>query len=101
MVMCNQSIARSLLPQPGRDRQGARARVDCVSVYSLSRSLWRIAMSDLDEAKRLLEKIVDANETGNTDVPNVTLALEILLKDYIQRASWAQGDLEKLTSKST
>jgi hypothetical protein len=54
-------------------------------------------MSDLDEAKRLLEKIVDANETGNTDVPNVTLALEILLKDYIQRASWAQGDLEKLT----
>ena len=56
-------------------------------------------MSDLDEAKRLLEKIVDANKTGNTDVPNVTLALEILLKDYIQRASWAQEDLEKLTSK--
>ena len=57
-------------------------------------------MSDLDEAKRLLEKIADANETGSTDVPNVTLALEILLKDYIQRASWAQEDLEKL-SKST
>ena len=68
-----------------------------MSVYCLSRSLWRIAMSDLDEAKRLLEKIVDANKTGNTDVPNVTLALEILLKDYIQRASWAQEDLEKLT----
>ena len=60
-------------------------------------------MSGLDEAKRLLEKIAYANETklGSTDVPNVTLALEILLKDYIQRASWAQGDLEKLTSKST
>ena len=58
-------------------------------------------MSDLDEAKRLLEKIADANETGSTDVPNVTLALEILLNDYIQRASWAQEDLEKLTSKST
>jgi hypothetical protein len=58
-------------------------------------------MSDLDEAKRLLEKIAEANETGNTDVPNVTLALEILLKDYIQRASSAQRDLEKLTSKST
>ena len=57
-------------------------------------------MSDLDEAKRLLEKIADANQTGSTDVPNVTLALEILLKDYIQRASWAQEDLEKL-SKST
>ena len=58
-------------------------------------------MSDLDEAKRLLEKITYANETGSTDAPNVTLTLEILLKDYIQRASWAQGDLEKLTSKST
>ena len=58
-------------------------------------------MSDLDEAKRLLEKIAEANETGNTDVPNVTLALEILLKDYIERASSAQRDLEKLTSKST
>ena len=57
-------------------------------------------MSDLDEAKRLLEKIADSNETGSTDVPNVTLALEILLKDYIQRASWAQEDLEKLTSKA-
>ena len=57
-------------------------------------------MSDLDEAKRLLEKIADANETGSTDAPNVTLALEILLKDYIQRASWAQEDLEKLTSKA-
>ena len=60
-------------------------------------------MSDLDEAKRLLEKIADANKTklGSTDVTYVTLALEILLKDYIQRASWAQGDLEKLTSKAT
>ena len=56
-------------------------------------------MSDLGEAKRLLEKIADANETGSTEVPNVTLALEILLKDYIQRASWAQEDLEKLRSK--
>ena len=53
-------------------------------------------MSDLDEAKRLLEKIADANETSSIDVPNVTLALEILLKDYIQRASWAQEDLEKV-----
>ena len=36
-------------------------------------------MSDLDEAKRLLEKIADANKTelGNTDVTYVTLALEI------------------------
>jgi hypothetical protein len=60
-------------------------------------------MSDLDEAKRLLEKIAYANEAkqGSTDVTYVTLALEILLKDYVQRASWAQGDLEKLTSKST
>ena len=31
-------------------------------------------MSDLDEAKRLLEKIADANDSGSTDVPNVTLA---------------------------
>ena len=59
-------------------------------------------MSDLDEAKRLLEKIADANKTkllGNTDVTYVTLALEILLKDYIQRLSEAQADLEKLTSR--
>ena len=26
-------------------------------------------MSDLDEAKRLLEKIAESNETGSTDVP--------------------------------
>ena len=44
-----------------------------MSVYFLSRSLWRIAMSDLDEAKRLLEKIADANETGSTDVPTLRL----------------------------
>jgi hypothetical protein len=56
-------------------------------------------MSDLDEAKRLLEKIADANKTrlGSTDVTYITLALEILLKDYIQRASWALADVEKLT----
>jgi len=44
-------------------------------------------MSDLDEAKMLLEKIVHTNKTklGGTDVTYVTLALEILLKDYIQR----------------
>jgi hypothetical protein len=56
-------------------------------------------MSDLDEAKRLLEKIADSNKAklGGTDVTCVTLALEILLKDYIQRASWAQADVEKLT----
>ena len=56
-------------------------------------------MSDLDEAKRLLEKIADANKTklGSTDVTYVTLALEILLKDYIQRASRALADIEKLT----
>jgi hypothetical protein len=57
-------------------------------------------MSDLDEAKLLLEKIAYNNKTkvGSTDVTNVTLALEILLKDYIQRRSEAQADLEKLTS---
>jgi hypothetical protein len=58
-------------------------------------------MSDLDEAKILLEKIASSNQTklGSTDVTNVTLALEILLKDYIQRRSEAQADLEKLTSR--
>ena len=52
-------------------------------------------MSDFDEAKRLLEKIADADKTklGSTDVTYVALALEILLKDYIQRASWAQGGI--------
>jgi hypothetical protein len=56
-------------------------------------------MSDLDEAKMLLEKIAYANTTklGTADVTYVTLALEILLKDYIQRASWALEDVEKLT----
>jgi hypothetical protein len=58
-------------------------------------------MSDLDEAKMLLEKIADANKTklGSTDVTYITLALEILLKEYIQRRSEAQADLEKLTSR--
>ena len=56
-------------------------------------------MSDLDEAKRLLEKIADANKTklGSTDVTYVTLALEILLKDYIERASRDKRDTEKLS----
>jgi hypothetical protein len=50
-------------------------------------------MSDLDEAKRLLKKIADANKTklGSTDVTYVALAVEILLKDYIQRASGRRG----------
>ena len=58
-------------------------------------------MSDLDEAKMLLEKIADANKTklGSTNVTYITLALEILLKEYIQRRSEAQADLEKLTSR--
>ena len=58
-------------------------------------------MSDLDEAKMLLEKIADANKTklGSTDVTYITVALEILLKEYIQRRSEAQADLEKLTSR--
>jgi hypothetical protein len=58
-------------------------------------------MSDLDEAKMLLEKMADANKTklGSTDVTYITLALEILLKEYIQRRSEAQADLEKLTSR--
>jgi hypothetical protein len=53
------------------------------------------------EAKMLLEKIADANKTklGSTDVTYITLALEILLKEYIQRRSEAQADLEKLTSR--
>ena len=56
-------------------------------------------MSDLDEAKRLLEKIADANKTklASTDVTYVTLALEILLNDYIQCASWTLADVENLT----
>jgi len=55
-------------------------------------------MGDLDEAKIFLEKITYANNTklGNTDY--VALAVEILLKDYIQRRSEAQAELEKLTS---
>jgi hypothetical protein len=58
-------------------------------------------MSDLVEAQLLLEKIAYNNKSklGSTDVTNVTLALEILLKDYIQRRSEAQADLEKLTSR--
>ena len=58
-------------------------------------------MSDLVEAQLLLEKIAYNNKTklGSMDVTNVTLALEILLKDYIQRRSEAQADLEKLTSR--
>ena len=57
-------------------------------------------MSDLDEAKMLLENIAYANQTklGTTDVTYVTLALELLLKDYIQRASGALADVQKLTS---
>jgi hypothetical protein len=57
-------------------------------------------MSDLDEAKMLLEKIAYANKTklGSTDVTYVTLALEFLLKDYIQRASLQRADLEGVTS---
>jgi hypothetical protein len=56
-------------------------------------------MSDLDEAKLLLEKIAFTNKTklGNTDVTYVTLALEILLKDYIERASREKRDAEKLS----
>jgi hypothetical protein len=71
------------------------------SYTALTDGLRRIVMSDLDEAKRLLEKIADSNKTklGSTDVTNVNLALEILLKDYIQRLSEAQADLEKLTSR--
>jgi hypothetical protein len=44
-------------------------------------------------------KIADANKTelGNTDVTYVTLALEILLKDYIERASREKRDAEKLS----
>jgi len=58
-------------------------------------------MSDLDEAKMLLEKIADANKTklGSTNVTYITLALEILLREYIQRRSEAQAYLEKLTSR--
>jgi hypothetical protein len=57
-------------------------------------------MSDLDEAKMLLGKIACADQTklGTTDVTYVTLALELLLKDYIQRASGALADVQKLTS---
>jgi hypothetical protein len=62
-----------------------------------NRSLRRIAMSDLDEAKRLLEKIADANKIklGSTEVTYVLL--EILLKDYIERASREKRDAEKLS----
>jgi len=54
-------------------------------------------MSDLDEAKRLLEKIADANKIklGSTEVTYVLL--EILLKDYIERASREKRDAEKLS----
>ncbi len=56
-------------------------------------------MSDLDEAKMLLEKIAYTNKTklGSADVNYVTLALEILLKDYIERASRDKRDAEKLS----
>ena len=56
-------------------------------------------MSDLDEAKMLLEKIAYINETnlGSPDVNYVTLALEILLKNYIERASQDKRDAEKLS----
>lgn len=56
-------------------------------------------MSDLDEAKMLLEKIAYTNKTksGSPDVNYVTLALEILLKDYIERASRDKRDAEKLS----
>ena len=55
-------------------------------------------MSDLDEAKLLLEKIGSANrdKLGTEDVTYFTLALEILLKDYIERASATKRDAEKL-----
>jgi hypothetical protein len=56
-------------------------------------------MSDLDEAKMLLEKIAYANKTklGSPEVNYVTLALEILLKDYIERAARDKRDAEKLS----
>jgi len=56
-------------------------------------------MSDLDEAKMLLEKIAYTNKTklGSPDVNYVTLALEVLLKDYIERASRDKRDAEKLS----
>jgi len=69
------------------------------SYTALTDGLRRIAMSDLNEAKRLLEKIAESNKTklGSTDVTYVTLALEILLKDYIERASREKRDAEKLS----
>jgi hypothetical protein len=56
-------------------------------------------MSDLDEAKMLLEKIAYTNKTklGSAGVNYVTLALEILLKDYVERASRDKRDAEKLS----
>ena len=49
------------------------------SYTALTGACGRIAMSDLDEAKRLLEENRDANKTklGSTDVTYVTLALEL------------------------
>ena len=54
-------------------------------------------MSDLDEAKKLLEKISHDNQIklGST-ATSIYLAVESLLKDYIKRASQDKRDAEKL-----
>jgi hypothetical protein len=55
-------------------------------------------LSDLDEAKKLLEKIShhDQDMLGSTAVTYMHLAVAILLKDYIERASRDKRDAEKL-----
>jgi hypothetical protein len=55
-------------------------------------------MSDLEEARFALEKIAHTNQTklGTTEVSYITIAVEILLKDYIERASKDKRNAEIL-----
>jgi hypothetical protein len=56
-------------------------------------------MTDLDEARKLLEKIAEHNQTklGTTEVTYMHLAVELLLKDYVERGARARQDAERLT----
>jgi len=56
-------------------------------------------MSDLDEARMLLEKIAAHNKAnlGNPNTTYITLAVELLLKDYIARATHQQAAADKLS----
>jgi hypothetical protein len=66
----------------------------CSQTFSLRASFRPVG---LEVASHILRDDANKTKLGSTDVTYVTLALEILLNDYIQRASWPLADVEKLT----